>query len=286
MIPLVLSIASSSLIFVIFKLFDRFKIDTFQAIVFNYFTAFLIGIGLYRHEWNPIALEQPYWIYFAMLAAVLFISLFFIMGISSQRNGVASTSIAVKMSMAISLVFMIVGYSESVSALKLLGILLAFVGVFLVTSSDSGDKSNAKWMLIALFLGSGALDFLINVVQKHILIDLTPSIFAAIGLGLAGILGFSILLVQMIQGKSKIAGKNILAGIILGVPNYFSIYLLMLSYKSTGWTDSTVLAVTNVSVVLFSAVIGFIVFREQTTQKKIIGLLAAILAIVTLYIAN
>jgi uncharacterized membrane protein len=53
----------------------------------------------------------------------------------------------------------------------------------------------------------------------------------------------------------------------------------MRSYKSTGWADSTVLAVTNVSVVLFSAIIGFIIFKEQSTVKKLLGLAAALIAI-------
>ena len=80
--------------------------------------------------------------------------------------------------------------------------------------------------------------------------------------------------------------KNVVAGVALGIPNYFSIYLLMESYRSTGWNDSTVLAVINVSIVLVSSVIGFIAFKEHVTVKKIIGLVAAIAAIVVLYFAS
>lgn len=287
MIPLILSITSSSLIFVLFKLFDRFKIDTFQAIVFNYFTAFIIGVGLYHGEWNPVVLNDTSWMIFAVITAVLFISLFFIMGLSSQRNGVASTSIAVKMSMAISLILMIIGYAEDVSAFKILGIALAILGVYLVSAPTKGEgKTSSKWMLVALFFGSGALDFILNIVQKHILVDLTSSLYSAISLGAAGIIGSIILTAKLLNGKSKLHVKNVVAGIVLGIPNFFSIYLLLLSYSTTGWKDSTVLAVTNVSVVLFSSLIGFIIFREQTTKKKIIGLLAAIIAIATLYYAN
>ena len=72
----------------------------------------------------------------------------------------------------------------------------------------------------------------------------------------------------------------------MGIPNYFSIYLLMESYRSTGWNDSTVLAVMNVSIVLMSSIIGFIAFKENVTLKKIIGLAAAISAIVVLYVAS
>lgn len=288
MIPLLLSVLSSSLIFVIFKLFKRYGIDTFQAIVVNYFTAFTIGFTLYGHTWNPECLEQNSWMYFAGICALLFIGLFLVMGKSSQLNGVASTSIAVKMSMAISLIFMIIGYGESITWLKILGIALAFVGVYLVSkpSKTEGSETSALWMLIVLFFGSGALDFILNYVQNTQLALLKPSLFSAIGFGLAGTLGLSILIISYIRGKSKFQFKNIIAVIILGIPNYFSIYLLLLSYETTGWDDSTVLAITNVSVVLLSAIIGFTAFKESTTRQKIIGLISAILAICVLYIAN
>lgn len=288
MIPLLLSVLSSSLIFVIFKLFKRYGIDTFQAIVVNYFTAFTIGFSLYGHTWNPACLEQSSWMYFAGICALLFIGLFLVMGKSSQLNGVASTSIAVKMSMAISLIFMIVGYGESVTWLKILGIALAFVGVYLVSkpSKSQNSQTSALWMLIVLFFGSGALDFILNYVQNTQLGLLKDSLFSAIGFGLAGTLGLIILIVRYIRGSAKFEFKNILAGIILGIPNFFSIYLLLRSYETTGWDDSTVLAITNVSVVLLSAIIGFTAFRESTTTQKIIGLVSAILAICVLYLAN
>jgi drug/metabolite transporter (DMT)-like permease len=288
MIPLIISIVCSSLIFIIFKLFPKFGIDTFQAIVFNYFTAFICGILLFGNEWNANALNSGDWPWFAILCAILFISLFIMMGVSSQKNGVALTSIAVKMSMAISMMFMIVLYRESLSFLKIIGIILAFLGVFLVTFSKTKEnKSKASlWMLLILFIGSGFLDFVLNYVQKYELSVLTPSLFSAFGFGLAGCIGFVILLYQLYTKKTVFSSRNILAGIALGIPNYFSIYLLIVSYKSTGWNDSTVLAIINVSVVMIAAIVGFIAFKENVTRNKILGLLAAISAIIILYFAN
>ncbi|MDA7580254.1 DMT family transporter [Crocinitomicaceae bacterium] len=285
MIPLLLSILSSSAIFAIFKLFERFKIDTFQAIVFNYFTAFFIGIILYGHQWNEKGFDEISWFFYAVICALLFIGLFLIMGRSSQVNGVASTSVAVKMSTAISIILMIVGYSEKFTALKASGILLALVSVFLV-SYTKGKKAPASWMLLVLFFGSGTLDFVLNYVQNFELKMISTALFSAFALGLAGVLGALILSVRIIQGSTKIELKNIAAGIVLGIPNYFSIYLLIHSYRTTGWQDSTVLAVTNVSVVLLSSLIGFLAFEENATSRKIIGLISAILAIVILSLAN
>jgi drug/metabolite transporter (DMT)-like permease len=288
MITLVLAILSSSLIFVIFKLFDRFKVDTFQAIVFNYFTAFLCGILLYGNEWKSSALEQGNWAIYVVICSLLFISLFILMGLSSQRNGVAMTSTAVKMSMAMSMLLMILLYVESVILIKVIGILLAFLGVFLVSfgKEESTSERGAHWMLIVLFVGSGILDFVLNYVQKYELGTLSPSLFSAFGFGLAGLIGFSFLLVNVVKKKARIELKNIIAGIILGIPNYFSIFLLISAYRATGWNDSTVLAINNVSIVIFSAIVGFLFFKEPAGWRKVAGLTVSLIAIVLLYVAG
>ncbi len=288
MIPLILSILSSTIIFIIFRMFKRFEVDTFQAIVFNYFTAAGIGFTLYGHTWNPEAWVQNSWMIYSLITSFLFISLFFLMGLSSQNNGVASTSIAVKMSMAISLTLFVFYYKESPSLLKITGILLAFISVILVSLPNKKNRSisNHKWMLIVLFFGGGALDFVLNYVQESQLNVLEPSLFSAISFGLAGCIGVLILSFKLMKGSSKLAIKNIIGGITLGIPNFFSIYFLLLAYTTTGWTDTTVLALTNVSVVIGTVIIGLIIFKESKTSKKMIGLAIALLAIITLYIAE
>jgi drug/metabolite transporter (DMT)-like permease len=211
------------------------------------------------------------------------------MGLSSQKNGVAITSVAVKMSMAASVFGMIFLYNESVSALKILGILFAFAGVVLVSWQSKNASENQKkslWMLFALFFGSGILDLVLNYVQNNELKVLTPSLFSAFGFGMAGIIGLMVFLFQLQQKKARFAFKNVLGGIALGIPNYFSIYLLIKSYKDTGWADSTVLAIINVSIVCIAALTGFLVFKEKLNLTKGLGILASLLAILMLYMAS
>jgi drug/metabolite transporter (DMT)-like permease len=287
MIPFIVSILCSSLIFVLFKLFPRFKIDTFQAIVFNYVTAFVAGFVLFGSSWKTDYLSKGEWPIFAILAGLLFISLFKLMGDSSQKNGVAMTSVAVKMSMALSMLAIIIFYNEAITLLKISGITLAFAGVFLVTFSKKEPTSSVSiWMLLVLFIGSGFLDFILNYVQSNALNGMNPGLFSAIGFGIAGLIGFLILGIQLWKGKTIFLWRNVFAGILLGIPNYFSIYLLIVSYTSTGWNDSTVLAIMNVSIVLIAVTIGFMVFKEQVTKRKILGIITAIAAIVVLFFAN
>jgi len=288
MIVIAGTVISSTLIFIIFRLFEKFKIDTFQAIVFNYFVAFICGWVLYSHELSPRAFSNLDWLPYAIAVSVLFISIFFVMGLSSQKNGVAITSVSVKMSLAVSMIGMIIIYNESLTILKICGILLALAGVLLVSLEKSkGNKKNNAWkMLLILFIGSGILDLTLNYAQQHVLNDLTPSLFSAFGFGIAGCIGIVILTFNGIFKSTKIKLKNILAGIVLGVPNYFSIYLLLKSYEVLEFTNSSILAMVNVSVVVFSALVGFALFKEFFTLRKGLGLIASILAILTLYFAS
>ncbi len=287
MISLLLTITLTSLILVQFKLYPKFGINTFQSIVFNYVTAFLCGFLIFGKEWDSNSLYQGSWLYLAVIAGILFIALFLVMGLSSQKNGVAMTSVAVKMSMALTLLFMIKFYNESLSVMKIAGIIFAFLGVFLMAyqKKESSSEKSYTWMLILLFVGSAFLDIVLNYFQENEIKNISNPLFCAIGFGIAGLIGIIILGLRLIKGLEKIEIKSVLAGVFLGIPNFFSIYFLLDAYNSPEWNDSTVLSIMNVSIVLVSALIGFVAFKENASRQKIIGLLASVLAIGLLYFA-
>jgi drug/metabolite transporter (DMT)-like permease len=201
------------------------------------------------------------------------------MGISSLKNGIGSTSIAAKMSMALSMAIMIMLYNEPFSSLKLIGIILALIGVVLVSLEKSKNTSSEKslWMLVVIFFGSVLLDVLLNYTQRYLLNDLSSSLYTAFGFGIAGLIGILVLLFQ--KKLNQITWKNIVAGIILGIPNFFSIYLLLLAYQNAPLNDSDIVAIINISIVSLSTFIGIIFFNEKFTLQKIMGLTAVLIAI-------
>lgn len=286
MIYLFLSIFFSTLILVVFRLFTRFKVNTFQAIVFNYIVAFIVGFGLYGSMWSNALIHQGAWLPFAFIIGVLFISLFLIMGKSAQENGIGITSVTVKMSLAIPVALAIYIYAESVYLAKILGVIAALVGVFLITyqkKSEKKAKNGNYWFLIVLFLGSGALDTLLNYVEKKALGDLSPALFSAIGFGIAGCIGLLVLSIALILGKQQLKLKNIIAGIFLGVPNYFSIYFLIMAIREP-MDDSITYALNNLGIVMVSFAFGIIFFKESVTRLKIIGGVVALGAILLLMV--
>jgi drug/metabolite transporter (DMT)-like permease len=278
---LLLSIFSSTLIFILFRSFPVFKIDTLQAVVANYFVAFACGILLFSNELNALKNQEimqasPY----AFMCGVLFISLFVIMGISSQKNGVATTSIAVKMSMALSVLFVLIAQFNVINFNNLIPLILALAGVFLVSyQGQTKEGSGSLWMLGVLFLGSACLDLVLFFVQDSWLPNFHQGIFASLGFGMAGCLGLLYLIYLSFHKKLKFDLRSWLGGIVLGIPNYFSIYLLVKAYNTLGIEPQQVLSIANVGVVLASALVGFLLFKEPFSWKKGWGMVLCLLAL-------
>ncbi len=283
MIYLLLSIISSTLILVIFKYFEKYNISTFQAIVANYFVAFTVGFLFFGSDWDASAWENVDWIPFVIIVGSLFISLFLLMGKSAQANGIGTTSVAVKMSLAIPVVAAIYLYNESIYLSKVIGVILALIGVYLITykKKNASENSSNILFLIILFVGSGLLDALLNYAEKNVLEVLSPALFSAFGFGFAALIGGGITIYQVLKKKVVIAWKNLVAGIVLGIPNFFSIYFLIMAIRQPQ-DDSVTYALNNVGIVLASFLVGILLFKEHLSIRKFVGLIVAIVAIVLL----
>ncbi len=134
MIALLLSILSSSVLLVIFKFFNRFGVNNFQAITVNYFVAASLGFMLSPASIPiPDLLRQP-WTASALVIGCVFIAMFYIMALSSQKVGVAISSVANKMSLVIPVVAGVILYNETMNAIKIFGVLANAVLAFVIVT--------------------------------------------------------------------------------------------------------------------------------------------------------
>lgn len=287
MIFLLLSVLASSAIFVIFKLFQKFNVNIFQAIVVNYFVACLVGFFGFLHEVNITEVSVKLWFPGTLVLGALFIIVFNLAAITTQRSGLSVVSVATKMSVAIPVFFGIILYNESTGFMKITGIILALVAVYLSSiKSTEGIKIRKKNLIFPLlvFIGSGIIDTMIKYLEVTYVAVNEVALFSTTIFAIAGIIGSSILLGQAVMGKLRIRGKNILGGIFLGLPNYFSIYFLVLALRTEGFESSTVFTINNVAIVLFSTLLGIFLFKERLIPKNWIGIILAIISI--LLVAN
>ncbi len=287
MIYLLLSIVFSSSLFVIFKYFEHYKINTLQAIVVNYLVAFVVGMLSAKSFSRITTIPEQQWFCGAIVLGLLFVSVFFVMAMTSQKNGVSVASISGKMSVVVPILFGIILYDENMNWIKLLGITIALVAVYLASNkaSKNSEKKVSLLFPVLLFIGSGVIDTALKYVEINYVAPTEVDFFSGSLFGIAAVFGMSILGYNYIVFKKKLHFKNVIAGVVLGIPNYYSIVFLIKALQNKGLESSTLFTINNVGIVILSAVLGFFIFKESFSLQNKIGIVLAILGIVLVSVA-
>ena len=289
MVYLLISICISSFLFVIFKLFDVLKINTFQAIVVNYFTAAVLGFFLSNNLVSFQQIPDQPWFFGAFLLGIMFILVFNVMALTSQKNGLSVASVSSKMSVVIAIVFGVWYYEESLSFIKVIGILLALIAVYLTSFKEKNGiaQKNKDFLFpILLFFGSGAIDTSLKYVETSYVTEGGVPLFSATIFGCAFVLGVIALLYQKVKGTLNFELKSIFGGILLGVPNYFSIVYLLKALSTEGMESSTAFTLNNVGIVILSTLFGLFIFNEKLISKNWVGIGIAVVSITLIMSVN
>lgn len=286
MIDIFISVCITSLLFVIFKLFDRFQINSFQAIVCNYIVACICGIIAYPKTINSSQLIAYEWFPYALVLGVIFICVFNFMAITTQRNGLSVVAVASKMSLIIPIIFGILVYNESLSFIKVIGILLALIAVYLVTAKPTTVTSKGILFPILVFFGGGIIDTSLKYIETNFVAEADYPIFSATLFGAAGCIGLISFAYLGARKQLHIKLKNLVAGTILGIINYFSVVYLIRALSYPLLDSSTVFTINNVSTLLLSTFIGLLFFKEYLSKKNIFGIVIAVVGIVLVSLAS
>lgn len=281
MIYLILSIVISSFIYVIFKLFVRYNINTLQAIVINYIIACIIGVISYRNEIDYLQTPHKPWFLGAFLLGFLFIAVFNVMALTSQKNGISVASVAGKMSVVIPVIFAVLVYGEQLEVVKIIGIGLALIAVYLTSIKQSSviiQKKNIVYPLL-LFVGSGIIDTSLKYIETTYVKNQEIPLYTATIFFCAACIGFIILIYRFIKGTLKLSLKNIIGGIALGIPNYYSVFYLLKALQSDSFNSATIFTINNVAIVMLSTLLGIVIFKEKLIRKNWVGIIIAILSI-------
>lgn len=287
MLWLLASIILSSYLTLSFKLVERWGLNTFQVIVFNYLTCVATGsIVNGAFPIGPAITKEP-WFYWACLMGAAFISLFNLIAFITQRLGVAVASVANKLSLVIPFLFSIYLYKETAGALRILGIIVALTAVVLTCwpaprKEQTESHKLSPLLLFApalLFIGSGLLDTMIKYVEHHFINRSNQDSYLISAFAAAGTFGSLYLLLQFLTKKQTFSWKALAMGIGIGIPNYFSIWCLMKVLQENAGNSSAILPINNMGIVLFSTVVAMLLFKERLSGLNWAGIILSLGAI-------
>ncbi len=279
---LLLAITASTLILVSFKIFSRFDIDDFTAITINYIVGSLFGFNFIHWNQTLPGIYTASWFPMALLTGVLLIIGFVSFAISTRKAGVAITAISSRMSVILPVMLGLLLLNDEAGIVKISGIVLALVALYLTLKKDNKERFSIKLILVplAVFLFMGLNDSAVKVTQHFFLQDTGDAgyvAYAATSFMVAFFIGLTISIYRIWNGAKVFKIQNLIAGIILGLLNWFSIYYLLKGFEIM--QVSVFIPILNISVVALSSVIGYTLFKEKLRPQNWAGIFLAIVAI-------
>ena len=221
-----LSILCSTINHLIFKAFQRLDVAVLPAIVINYFVCIVVG---YVSMAGTATGEEAYgWrlLLFAVLQGALLIGSFFLMSATTWKNGVGVAALAARLAVVLPTVTAFFLYGDSAHFLKLLGIGIAVVALYLSSFEKNGPEGAAAGLQplpILLFFSFGMNLVLAKYVQVHHLDRMTYHSYLMVAFGFSFLSGLAVWGYQRIHKETSLRRKDILAGVLLGINNYGSL---------------------------------------------------------------
>jgi drug/metabolite transporter (DMT)-like permease len=259
-----------------FRAHARFQVDTRIAILLNYPVCFLTA---YFHQPSAIPFHWPSAMdtFLLMAMGVGFVITFLLSGFSTQKNGMAPTSLANNISLVIPVLInlFILKTGGEINWSISFGLVLSFAAIYFcspqLTSAD-GVKPVVS-LLLAVFVAYGLTNTLFSYLNGSLTYFVGGTLPFIMMLLIGSIISSAIVLIwKSVNGTLAWNTNSVLAAIPLGLPNFFSFYFLLKALDAYQNNAAVVLTMYNLSVILLSAITAYVFFKERLTNRQWIGL--------------
>ena len=189
-----------------------------------------------------------------VICGALFLINFLLLRFNIMRSGVVLSSLFMKLGLLVPIALSITVYGEIPTLLQIVGFAAAISAIVLMNfEKQSGtQKADIPQLLLLLFLG-GCGDAMSKVFERHGAAE-QGDMFLFYTFLTAFLICFAIMTLK----KQKICKSDLLFGVLIGVPNFFSSKFLLLSLGQlpavivyTSFSVGTILTVTAAGVLLF-----------------------------------
>ena len=277
MINILIAIVTFSLMLMLFKYFERFRVNNLQAIVFNYFTAGILALlsSVYSGlEFKILSILKADYFPAALTIGFLFIITFNLLAYGTQKVGIAVTTVTNKMSMVIPVIIGVYLFNEQLQFSQITGLILAILAIYFSSTKKGKLEFDKKYLLLILFIffGQGIADGVLNWAQKtSIQSNNTAPFFASIFL-IAGLLGGLYMVYDLFKNKVEFRLKNIIWGISLGIPNFLTLHFFIQALQNSSLQSAQIFPIVNMGIIVLSSIGGILLFKEKLSISNWSGI--------------
>lgn len=278
MIYLILAIACSTLISVIMRISSDKVTGNVSMLAMNYLMCVVVA-ALYTglDQLFPQVAALPQTLTMGAVHGILYLSSFVLFQHNVKKNGMVLSATFMKLGLLVPIVLSVILFGELPGVLQIIGFVIAVAAIVLINwSSDRSDLRMGAGLVVLLIAG-GAGDAMSKVFEVYGSSALSSQfLFYTFLVAL-------ILCVGLVILKKERPGRNeVLFGLLIGVPNYFSARFLLLSLASV---DAVIAYPTySVATLLAVTLIGVLLFREKLSRRQwvAIGMILVALALLNI----
>ena len=293
MIYLILAIVSSSLISIFMRLSENHIKNEMGMFMANYALCAVLAIGFMDKTGMGYLLgthDQHLTVIIGIITGAFFLGGFLFLKYNMKHNGIVLASTFMKLGVLIPTIMAIIVFGEVPTVMQIVGIALAVAAIIIINiekepqpekgvanKEHSNNGGNKKMLLLVLLLLGGLGDSMSNIFEK-----IGPSDGKDGFLLLTFFTAFVITTVIVIFGKKKVCKADIIFGLLVGIPNYFSARFLL---ASLGSLEAVIVYPTfSVGTMVVVTIVGVLAFREKISKQKgiALGLIAIAIALLNM----
>lgn len=281
MLLLLLAMLGSASMTLVLKLFREPRGNRYGIILGNYMTC--VGIALLMMPQRGMILQADRTtLLCGLVGGVLFVANLVAMQSSVRLNGASLSAAFAKLGLLVSLAVSAVWFRERPGIGQLLGAALVLPALFLIHGRGKDEAEGAPGsftlLLLTLLTGGGG--------------DAMAKVFEQLGAAGEGTVYFFVLFLTagvlsalLAWRETRRTGKKLLpaelaAGIAVGIPNYFSSYLLLLALQRL--PAFLVYPAFSAGTILLVMLLSALLFRERPGRRQLGGIGLILTALVLL----
>lgn len=213
-----------------------------------------------------------------VISGILYLVSFVFLKVNMKHNGIVMSSIFMKLGILVPTIMAVAVFREVPRWTQVVGILVAVAAIILINfEKDALSESKNKIWLLVLLLINGFAESMANIYDKVGAQDMKDA-YLLMTFGTA----FVVAVVLAFRGKNKISSKDLLFGVVIGIPNYFFSKFILVALESV--PAVLVYPTYSVTSIIIIMVVGILAFREAVSKKKLCALGLILLALVLLNI--
>lgn len=278
MIYLILAILSSVSVSLLMRLSEKKVSNNVSLLLMNY--VMCTALGLYFTGFGGFTESIPgkgTAIGLGIINGIFYLMSFVLFQYNVKKNGVVLSSTFMRLGVLVSMVLSIAVFGERPEFLQVIGFVIAIGAILLIQTDKEKTTVSFKAGLLILLLLNGSADAMSKIYDEigNPACEEYFLLFTFI---------FALLLCACLVWKrgEKVGKTEVLYGMLIGIPNYFSARFLL---KSLAHIPAVIAYPTNsVAVIVLISAGGVLFFKEQISRRQMAAMAAILVALVLLNI--